>query len=146
MSKSKKEYYNFNTSELIDLLSNLQIKETKFLTSSYTKELKKVLNDIDLILKNKKIKVSGKILRKIIFIGMSNLLVWEYKDDMLTDKKNYDNILKKALRLNSVRNNTTNSLMKDFKEFNLTKKRITEFTKKDLKWVSFLKNKIVVLK
>lgn len=142
MSKSKKEYYNFNTSELIDLLSNLQIKETKFLTSSYTKELKKVLNDIDLILKNKKIKVSGKILRKIIFIGMSNLLVWEYKDDMLTDKKNYDNILKKALRLNSIRNNTTNSLMKDFKEFNLTKKRITEFTKKDLKWVSFLKNKI----
>jgi hypothetical protein len=124
------------------LLSNLQIKETKFLTSSYTKELKKVLNDIDLILKNKKIKVSGKILRKIIFIGMSNLLVWEYKDDMLTDKKNYDNILKKALRLNSIRNNTTNSLMKDFKEFNLTKKRITEFTKKDLKWVSFLKNKI----
>ena len=142
MSKSKKEYYNFNTSELIDLLSNLQIKETKFLKSSYTKELKKVLNDIDLILKNKKIKVSGKILRKIIFIGMSNLLVWEYKDDMLTDKKNYDNILKKALRLNSIRNNTTNSLMKDFKEFNLTKKRITEFTKKDLKWVSFLKNKI----
>lgn len=142
MSKSKKEYYNFNISELIDLLSNLQIKETKFLKSSYTKELKKVLDDIDLILKNKKIKVSGKILRKIIFIGMSNLLVWEYKDNMLTDKKNYNNILKKALRLNSIRNNTTNSLMKDFNEFNLTKKRITEFTKKDLKWVSFLKNKI----
>ena len=32
--------------------------------------------------------------------------------------------------------------MKDFKEFNLTKKRITEFTKKDQKWVTFLKNNL----
>ena len=61
---------------------------------------------------------------------------------MLTDKKNYNRILKKALRINSIRNITTNSLMKDFKEFNLTKKRITEFTKKDQKWVTFLKNKL----
>lgn len=142
MSKIKKEYYNFNASELIDLLSNLQIKETKFVKSTYTKELKKVLADIDLILKDKKIKLSGKILRKIIFVGISNLLVWEYKDMMLIDKKNYNSILKNALRINSIRNNTTNSLMKDFKEFNLTKKRITEFTKNDLKWVSFLKKKL----
>ncbi len=142
MSKIKKEYYNFNASELIDLLSNLQIKETKFVKSTYTKELKKVLADIDLILKDKKIKLSGKILRKIIFVGISNLLVWEFKDMMLKDKKNYNSILKNALRINSIRNNTTNSLMKDFKEFNLTKKRITEFTKNDLKWVSFLKKKL----
>ena len=142
MSRIKKEYFNFNASELIDLLSNLQIKETKFLKLTYTRELKKVLADIDLILKNKKIKLSGKILRKIIFVGISNLLVWEYKDMMLTDKKNYNSILKNALRINSIRNNTTNSLMKDFKELNVTKKRITEFTKKDLKWVAFLKKKL----
>ena len=142
MSKIKKEYYNFNVSELIDLLSNLQIKETKFLKSSYTKELKNVLADMDLIFRDKKIRLTGKILRKIIFVGMSNLLVWEFKDLMLTDKKNYNRILKKALRINSIRNITTNSLMKDFKEFNLTKKRITEFTKKDQKWVTFLKNKL----
>ena len=142
MSKIKKEYYNFNVSELIDLLSNLQIKETKFLKSSYTKELKNVLADMDLIFRDKKIRLTGKILRKIIFVGMSNLLVWEFKDMMLTDKKNYNRILKKALRINSIRNITTNSLMKDFKEFNLTKKRITEFTKKDQKWVTFLKNKL----
>ena len=136
-----KEYYNFNVSELIDLLSNLQIKD-KVLKSSYTKELKNVLADMDLIFRDKKIRLSGKILRKIIFVGMSNLLVWEFKDMMLTDKKNYNRILKKALRINSIRNITTNSLMKDFKEFNLTKKRITEFTKKDQKWVTFLKNKL----
>ena len=122
MSKIKKEYYNFNVSELIDLLSNLQIKETKFLKSSYTKELKNVLADMDLIFRDKKIRLTGKILRKIIIVGMSNLLCWEFKDLMLTDKKNYNRILKKALRINSIRNITTNSLMKDFKEFNLTKK------------------------
>ena len=95
MSKIKKEYYNFNVSELIDLLSNLQIKETKFLKSSYTKELKNVLADMDLIFRDKKIRLTGKILRKIIFVGMSNLLVWEFKDLMLTDKKNYNRIQKK---------------------------------------------------
>ena len=100
MSKIKR-IHNFNVSELIDLLSNLQIKETKFLKSSYTKELKNVLADMDLIFRDKKIRLSGKILRKIIFVGMSNLLVWEFKDMMLTDKKNYNRILKKALRINS---------------------------------------------
>ena len=59
MSKIKKEYYNFNVSELIDLLSNLQIKETKFLKSSYTKELKNVLADMDLIFRDKKIIKKG---------------------------------------------------------------------------------------
>ena len=41
-------------SELIDLMSNLQIKETKLNKLYYTKELGKVSKDINLILKKKK--------------------------------------------------------------------------------------------
>ena len=93
MSKNKKEYFNYNVSELIDLMSNLQIKETKLKKIYYTKELTKISKDIDLILNKKKIKISAKIIRKIIFIGISNLLVWEYKDMMLNDKKHYNKIL-----------------------------------------------------
>jgi hypothetical protein len=42
----KKEYFNYNASELIDLMSNLQIKETKLKKIYYTKELDKVSKDI----------------------------------------------------------------------------------------------------
>ena len=142
MSKSKKDYFNYNVSELIDLMSNLQIKETKLNKMYYTKELGKVSKDINLILKKKKIKINAKIIRKIIFIGISNLLVWEYKDIMLRNKKNYNKILKKALEINSIRNSTTNSLMIDFKENETIKKRNVDFTKKDLNWVKYLKKKI----
>ena len=73
MSKNKKEYFNYNTSELIDLMSNLQIKENKLNKIYYTKELDKVSKDINLILNKKKIRINAKIIRKIIFIGISNL-------------------------------------------------------------------------
>jgi hypothetical protein len=142
LSKNKKEYFNYNTSELIDLMSNLQIKETKLNKIYYTKELDKVSKDINLILNKKKIRINAKIIRKIIFIGISNLLVWEYKDIMLNNKKQYSRILKKALEINSVRNSITNSLMLDFKENEVIKKRNVDFTKKDLNWVKYLKKKI----
>lgn len=142
MSKNKKEYFNYNVSELIDLMSNLQIKETKLKKIYYTKELTKISKDIDLILNRKKIKISAKIIRKIIFIGISNLLVWEYKDMMLNDKKHYNKILKKALEINTIRNSITNSLMLDFKENEIIKKRVVDFTKKELNWVKYLKKKI----
>ncbi len=142
MSKNKKEYFNYNTSELIDLMSNLQIKETKLNKIYYTKELGKVSKDINLILSKKKIRINAKIIRKIIFIGISNLLVWEYKDMMLNNKKHYSRILKKALEINSVRNSITNSLMLDLKENEVIKKRNVDFTKKDLNWVKYLKKKI----
>jgi len=86
LSKIKKEYFGFNITELIDLMSNLQIKETKFSNSEYTKELTRLSKDIDLLLSKKKVKINAKIIRKIIFISVSNLLVWEFKDDMLKKK------------------------------------------------------------
>ena len=142
MSKNKKEYFNYNVSELIDLMSNLQIKETKLKKIYYTKKLSKISKDIDLILNKKKIKISAKIIRKIIFIGISNLLVWEYKDMMLNDKKHYNKILKKALEINSIRNSITNSLMLDFKENEITKKRVVDFMKKEIDWIKYIKKKI----
>ena len=48
-----KDFYNLNISELIDLLSNLQIKETKLKKDYYTKEISKVSKDIDILLKKK---------------------------------------------------------------------------------------------
>ena len=61
---------------------------------------------------------------------------------MLSNKKKYNKILKKALEINSIRNSITNSLMIDLKENQIIKKRNVDFTKKDLNWVKYLKKKI----
>lgn len=137
-----KDFYNLNISELIDLLSNLQIKETKLKKDYYTKEISKVSKDIDILLKKNKTKISAKIIRKIIFVSLSNLIVWEAKDQMISDKKNYYKILKKALQINSIRNTVTNSMMKDFNEYDFTRTRVTRFTKNESNWKNYLKKKL----
>ena len=137
-----KDFYNLNISELIDLLSNLQIKETKLKKDYYTKEISKVSKDIDILLKKNKTKISAKIIRKIIFVSLSNLIVWEAKDQMISDKKNYYKILKKALQINSIRNTVTNSMMKDFNEYDFTRTRVTRFTKNEPNWKNYLKKKL----
>ena len=137
-----KDFYNLNISELIDLLSNLQIKETKLKKDYYTKEISKVSKDIDILLKKNKTKISAKIIRKIIFVSLSNLIVWEAKDQLISDKKNYYKILKKALQINSIRNTVTNSMMKDFNEYDFTRTRVTRFTKNEPYWKNYLKKKL----
>ena len=137
-----KDFYNLNISELIDLLSNLQIKETKLKKDYYTKEISKVSKDIDILLKKNKTKISAKIIRKIIFVSLSNLIVWEAKDQMISDKKNYYKILKKALQINSIRNTVTNSMMKDFNEYDFTRTIVTRFTKNESNWKNYLKKKL----
>tara|TARA_Y100000022_G_C12920562_1_gene226990 strand:- start:13 stop:438 length:426 start_codon:yes stop_codon:yes gene_type:complete len=137
-----KDFYNLNISELIDLISNFQIKETKLNNQHFSKELNKASKDLEKLLKKKKIRVTSNIIRKIIFVSMTNLLVWESKDEMLLNKKKYYPILKKALQMNSIRNATTNSLMDDFKESDLTRNRVVKFTKTDPLWKKFLIKKL----
>ena len=137
-----KDFYNLNISELIDLISNFQIKETKLNNQHFSKELNKASKDLEKLLKKKKIRVTSNIIRKIIFVSMTNLLVWESKDEMLLNKKKYYPILKKALQMNSIRNATTNSLMDDFKESDLTRIRVVKFTKTDPLWKKFLIKKL----
>ena len=82
------------------------------------------------------------ILVKIIFVSLSNLLVWESKDEMLLNQKEYYPILKKALQMNSIRNTATNSLMDDFKETDFTRNRVSKFTKTDPLWKKHLIKKL----
>lgn len=124
------------------MMTNLQIKETKIKKNIYTNEINLISRDIDLVLKKKKKKLNAKIIRKIIFLSISNLIVWEYKDAMLKKRKKYYSILRDAMYINSIRNSVTNSMMIDFKENELAKNKITKFTKKDPIWVKYLKKKL----
>ena len=65
-------------SELIDRLSIVQLKEV-FITEhkeEYAKEINEIVHDIDLILKDKNVKLSGEDVRAIVVLSQMNLHIW----------------------------------------------------------------------
>ena len=63
-------------SELVDRLSIAQLKEV-FITdhkNEYAQEIKDITHDIDLILNDENIKLSGKDIRAIVVLSQMNLL------------------------------------------------------------------------
>ena len=139
---NKSSNYDYLISELIDLLSIMQIKEIKFNNKRkiYSKQMKDISVDINKLIRNKKIDINGEIIRKIAFVGISNLLVWELKDLMLSNKKDYDKFLQKALELNIIRNKVFNTMMIDFNEFDETRQRNETLNKRKRKWCKSIMN------
>ena len=65
-------------SELVDRLSIVQLKEV-FITEhkeEYAQEIKDIVHDIDLILNDENVKLSGKDVRAIIVLSQMNLHIW----------------------------------------------------------------------
>ena len=64
--------------ELVDRLSIIQLKEV-FITEhkeEYAQEIKDIVHDIDLILNDENVKLSGKDVREIIVLSQMNLHIW----------------------------------------------------------------------
>ena len=64
--------------ELVDRLSIVQLKEV-FITEhkeEYRKEIADIVHDIDMILKDENIKLSGKDVRAIVVLSQMNLHIW----------------------------------------------------------------------
>jgi hypothetical protein len=128
--------YDYSFSELIEILSILQIKQIKF-NKEYKKYAKKI-ESVSLQLKNnlKKInkkKVNANLIAQINFISISNLEIWNLKNKMLNDKKNYLFLLYRAMELNCIRNIIANNISKKFNYNDQTKIKISFFTKKETK-------------
>ena len=67
--------------ELVDRLSIVQLKEV-FITEhkeEYAKEIKDIVHDIDLILNDENVKLSGKDVRAIVVLSQMNLHIWHYE-------------------------------------------------------------------
>tara|TARA_R110001632_G_scaffold7113_4_gene28446 strand:+ start:1188 stop:1586 length:399 start_codon:yes stop_codon:yes gene_type:complete len=64
--------------ELVDRLSIAQLKEVFIIDhkDEYAQEIKDITHDIDLILKDGNIKLSGKDIRAIIVLSQMNLHIW----------------------------------------------------------------------
>ena len=132
--------YEHNISELIDILSILQIKEVKVFKNKQNikKQIKNARSDLKILLKNNQTKLDSKMIRKIFLVGIINLLVWQLKDNMLIEEKNYNKYLKKALELNTIRNAAYNIMMKNFNEFDETRMRNETLGKINRNWHKFL--------
>jgi len=99
--------------EMIDRLTVNQIKEVLLSKDkeSYSREIAQLEHDIDLIIKEKDIKCTARLIRVGIIIGQMNLHIWHHKDMMGIDPSQYGAFLKLAHQLNGVRNRMKNLLL-----------------------------------
>jgi hypothetical protein len=115
-SSSKSRQFLPPMSELIDRLTVTQIKENLLGDESgdYFAEINKLINDIDLIISDKKVPLSGELIRAVVMMSQINLHIWRNKDLMqenLDNESEYLSYLKKAHQMNGVRNILKNYLL-----------------------------------
>ena len=80
MSKRK---YLPTLAELVDRLSIAQLKEV-FITEhkeEYAQEIKDIVHDIDLILNDENVRLSGKDVRAIVVLSQMNLHIWHNESE-----------------------------------------------------------------
>jgi hypothetical protein len=73
-----KRKYLPTLSELVDRLSIVQLKEVFIIEhkEEYAREIKDIVHDIDVILNDENVKLSGKDVRAIVVLSQMNLHIW----------------------------------------------------------------------
>ena len=61
--------------------------------------------------------MSAALIGKVISLTQINLHIWNLKEKMQEDKKQYTKFLKRAHQLNGIRNRIKNSLLKEERNF-----------------------------
>tara|TARA_R100000951_G_scaffold116779_2_gene130721 strand:- start:2722 stop:3162 length:441 start_codon:yes stop_codon:yes gene_type:complete len=96
-------------SELIDRLSIVQLKEV-FITEhkeEYSREIKDILHDIDLILQNENLALDANTLRAVVVLSQMNLHIWHNESNYRKGNKE-GNDLDLTHGLNGIRNTSKN--------------------------------------
>ena len=98
-------------SELVDRLSIIQLKEVFILEhkEEYAKEIKDIIHDIDLILSEKSVTLSGDDIRAIIVMSQMNLHIWHNESNYRKGIKDGNN-LELTHGLNGIRNTSKNMI------------------------------------
>ncbi len=117
--------FKLPVAELIDRLTVDHIKQFKLndFSGDFESEIKNIIVDIEEILKEKNLKLNAEIIRPIIILSQINLHIWNLKDEMQRDEKNYDNFLKLAHQLNGTRNQIKNLMLDIFEDKSDSHKR-----------------------
>ena len=110
MSKRK---YLPTLAELVDRLSIIQLKEV-FITEhkeEYAEEIKDIVHDIDLILQDENVKLSGKDIRAIVVLSQMNLHIWHNESNYRAGTG--DGNLGLTHGLNGIRNTAKNMIQEN---------------------------------
>lgn len=104
--------------ELIDRLTVDQIKEVLLpdIKITVVDEMEKLCHDVDMLIEERELKLSSRIIRIIIALSQLNLHIWGLKDQMQEGTVPYDEQLKKAHQLNGIRNQLKNILLQEAKD------------------------------
>ena len=97
--------------ELVDRLSIAQLKEV-FITEhkeEYAQEIKDIVHDIDLILSDENVQLSGKDVRAIVVLSQMNLHIWHNESNYRKGIKDGNN-LELTHGLNGIRNTAKNKI------------------------------------
>jgi len=112
---SKERQYLPPLAELVDKLSIDQIKEVLMRENrhDYAREMEKLSHDIDVIIEERGLVLSARLLRIVIAIAQMNLHIWYNKDRMQADPDHYLELLKLSHQLNGIRNQMKNLLLEE---------------------------------
>ena len=99
--------------ELVDRLSIVQLKEV-FITEhkeEYAQEIKDIVHDIDMILNDENVKLSGKDVRAIVVLSQMNLHIWHNETKYRAGEG--DGNLGLTHGLNGIRNTAKNMIQEN---------------------------------
>lgn len=133
-----------NLSELIDRLSIHQLKEI-FIPEQkdkYSRDMDWIANDINEIIKEKDIELTGEMIRAIIVIAQMNTHIW-YNESKARSGKDQDvNLLKLTHGINGIRNRAGNKILEMIGEIDKLDWKTDCLAAEFKDWeISFLKNK-----
>jgi hypothetical protein len=135
--------YQFPLTELIDNLTIAQIREMLLppeqdpgQAPAAVNDMQRLAHDLDLVMRAKRVKPSGRLLKLVMLLAQLNLMVWRHKDSMQQQPQEYNSLLQRAQELNGVRNHIKNLLMKEFGEDEPSNTRATFLDFEGGKWYS----------
>ncbi len=131
--------YQFLLTDLIDALTIDQIKEVLLPEAKrmiYVEEMRRLEHDIDLLIAEREIKLTGRFVRLIVFLAQANLLVWRDKDRLQSEPERYYERLELAQELNGLRNQVRNLLMEELGEGKPCNRRATFLDYDGERWYS----------
>ena len=99
--------------ELVDRLSIHQLKEIFIpeYKDKYSKEMEDIASDINLIIQENNIKMTGDLVRAIVVLSQINLHIWHNESSVRKGKSQDLSLLKLTHGLNGIRNNAQNYIL-----------------------------------
>ena len=104
--------------ELVDRLSIVQLKSIfiKNNKAQYDKEIEDILHDLDTIIKEKNIKLTGPMIRAFLVVMLTNRYIWENESKAREGGSQQDKLLKLTHSINGVRNRAKNEISQELGE------------------------------